>query len=292
MAAPLSSLEELSVSGNDLQEFDITMFPALHSLNVDHNMIPVLQGVSNAKQLSRLSWRDQRLSSPPHVQSLPELEHLHVSSNSIPIFKPLTTFLNLRTLELASSGLHSLSPDFGRRCPNIRTLNLNFNAVRDLRPLRGIHRLVRLYLVGNRISKLRQTAAALDSISEGLQELDLRNNPLTLGFLLPLREPIDDKRLVLQGYQQEPADARPNSTWEVKYLLPRPDGQEDRVARERFDEATKVRRRVYEVLLMNTCPSLALLDGLEVERTDAGKKDEVWRRLREMGVLKTLESQV
>lgn len=146
--------------------------------------------------------------------------------------------------------------------------------------------------MGNRISKLRQTAAALDSISKGLQELDLRNNPLTLGFVLPLQEPIEDKRLVLQGHQQEPIGAGSKSTWEVKYLLPRPDSQEDRIARERFDEATKVRRRVYEMLLTNTCPSLALLDGLEVERADIGRKDEVWRRLREMGVLKSLEAHV
>ena len=70
------------------------------------------------------------------------------------------------------------------------------------------------------------------------------------------------------------------------YLLPRLDKEIDTISRERLDEDTKLRRRVYEMLLVNACKDLQHLDGLEVDRSIVGKKDGIWERLVELGVLR------
>ena len=284
--APLSDLEDLTLSNNELQGLDVTALPALRCLAVDNNVLSVIHGITNRRDSFRLSLRCQRTLHPPSFQSLHELEYLNFSSNAISTFNTRSNFLNLKILELASSGLHSLPPDFGQKCPNIRTLNLNFNALRDLRPLHEIHRLERLYLAGNRISKLRQTTAALETLGRSLKEMDLRDNPLTVGFYLPQRDPIADKQLVLQNRDCLATSDTPGTAWEMKCLLPRLNEREDQLARERFDEATKIRRRVYEMLVTNTCQRLRLLDGLEVCREEIEKRDNVWQKLRELGVLK------
>ena len=289
--APLSNLEELNLSANELQGLDVTALPALRRLALDNNVLSVIHGITNRKNSLRLSLRCQRTLHPPSFQYLHELECLNFSSNAISTFNTRLNFLNLKALELASSGLHSFPPDFGQKCPNIRTLNLNFNALRDLRPLLKIHRLERLYLAGNRISKLRQTTAALETLGHSLQEMDLRNNPLTVGFYLPQREPLVDKQLVLQNRGGLTTNDTPGTDWEMKCLLPRLDEREDQLARERFDESTKIRRRVYEMLVTNTCQRLRLLDGLEVYREDIRKRDDVWQKLRELGVLKEWAAQ-
>ena len=72
----------------------------------------------------------------------------------------------------------------------------------------------------------------------------------------------------------------------LAYLLPTANKTADELYTERLDDDTKLRRRVYELLVSNGCKKLEMLDGLTVERGRAGKKDWVWERLVELGVLK------
>ena len=74
---------------------------------------------------------------------------------------------------------------------------------------------------------------------------------------------------------------------EDAYLLPALNRENDRISSESLDEDTKLRRRVYEMLLLGTCKGLRVLDGLQVERKDVGRRDEVWGRLKELGILRS-----
>ena len=76
-------------------------------------------------------------------------------------------------------------------------------------------------------------------------------------------------------------DAEAGST----YLLPGMDKDADNAARERLDEDTKIRRRVYEMLIALKCRELKVLDGLQLDRRRVVAKDKVWDRLKELGVL-------
>ncbi|KAL9609274.1 MAG: hypothetical protein Q9167_005943 [Letrouitia subvulpina] len=314
----IPNLETLNVSSNRLQDIDISRLPHLRVLNIDQNFIASIQGLALHRNLEILSWRGQSLSptAEPHLdyQSCHSLRKLYLSSNVLPTasFSPASPFLNLQHLELASTGLQSLSEDFGLLCPNIRTLNLNYNALRDLRPLLGIERLESLHLVGNRIARLRRTVTVLERLSRGgLREVDLRGNGVCLGFYVPLSVPLS-----VQNQQQKKSDRSRElkrdlvvpprlslreddddededegmgiGIEEEKYRLPPADPEADARMRENLDEDTKIRRRVYEILVLTKCRSLERLDGLEVKarREAVGRRDRVWERLRELGILR------
>lgn len=145
-----------------------------------------------------------------------------------------------------------------------------------------------MYLAGNRISRLRRTAAVFERVAKELIEADLRNNPLTVGFYTP--QPRDsstsDQQLALHASASSSDDDDHTFNPSHKHLLPPSSKAADTASRERLDEDTKLRRRVYEMLVVCGCKRLKVLDGLEVDRGAVVRKDGVWERLREVGVLR------
>ena len=293
---PLHALDSLNISSNSLITIDTVHMPSLRTLNIDRNSISFIAGLKQLKRLITLSWREQSLDSGSafheiQYQDCQNIHNLYHSSNILSSFAPASPFLNLRNLELASTGIKALAPSFGKNLLNLRILNLNYNAVRDLRPLLGIIKLQRVFLAGNRISRLRQTTMVLERLGIELEELDLRWNPLTTGFYTPQESTLRPERStalqapkqILQILQAENTNIQ--STEE--YLLPAIDKNLDSQLRARLDDDTKLRRRVYEMLIMSSCRHLKALDGLQVERKSLGKKDEVWNRLLDLGVLKS-----
>lgn len=268
--------------------------PKLKKFNVDKNLIMQIGNLDCLKQLETFSWREQTVT---HASGLSEIQYnncyevrsLYLSGNPLSDFAPSTPFLNLNHLEVASTGLQSFPPDFGLQCPNIRILNTNYNAIHDLRPLLGIVKLEKLFFAGNRVSRLRRTAAVLDRVGKGLLEFDLRNNPLTVGFYTPQESSREEKRVVPHGRNSRADDdlADPDLQNNRAYLLPTADKTADNISRERLDEETKLRRRVYEMLVINSCKMLERLDGLEVDRQMVSRRDGIWERLIDLGVLKT-----
>ena len=115
----------------------------------------------------------------------------------------------------------------------------------------------------------------------------MRNNPLTVGFYTP--QPAgskSEKQLVLSSSNPPQDDDEDEADPTEAYLLPASDREADKVARKRLDGDTKLRRRVYEMLLAANCKQLHMLDGLEVDRREIGRRDEIWERLRELGILR------
>ncbi|KAG8527700.1 uncharacterized protein KY384_007854 [Bacidia gigantensis] len=304
-SSELPYLEGLNLADNRLSSIDIAQAPKLNRLVLDRNAIQCIDGTKVAPHLHHLSWREQQL--PAHTtinyQCLQETHHLYLSGNTISSFAPTNSFLNLRTLELASCGLQTLSSDFGQKCPNLRCVNMNFNALRDLEPFLGITKLQKLYLVGNRITRLRRNVAILSRLGAEVSELDLRNNPLTVGFYTPAPNHSSkdegatndqgERRLVLQNHHHAHKSFEADSkSWEgeiaeggTKYYLLSLDAAEDTRFRERLDEDTKIRRRVYEMMLVRASKGLERLDGLEVDRERVAERDGIAERLRELCVL-------
>lgn len=289
---PLHRLQSLNISNNNLTFIDLDELPSLKTLNLDQNSIGSIESIGSLKRLENLSWRNQELIptygfSEVQYQHCHELCHLYLSGNHLSIFAPSTPFLNLHHLELASMGLKTLSSDFGPKCPNLRTLNINYNAIQDLRPLLGVVKLENLHASGNRISKLRRMASVLQRLCAELKEVDLRNNPLTVGYYTPSEPNQNEKRVALRSHEHgSHGDDEDGDLEAVRaYLLPLVDKEADIASRERLDEDTKIRRRVYEMMVVHACRKLQRLDGLEVSRKMVGRRDGVWERLVELGVL-------
>lgn len=288
-STPLLALEVFNISKNRILTIDVTQMPNLRTLNMDKNCISQIQGLNHIKRLENLSWREQSLVpgsgfAEIQYQDCHNVQNLYLSNNVLSSFAPSTRFLDLQSLELASTGLKSLSADFGHKVPNLQILNLNYNALRDVRPLLGIASLQKLSMAGNRISRLRQTATVLERLGDDLVEVDVRRNPLTVGFYTPHESTsTPEKRMVVQEHKH----ARESGTEESAkaYLLPIISRETDTLSRARLDEDTKLRRRVYEMLMVSGCTGLVLLDGMEVDRSGVGRRDGVWERLIELGIL-------
>jgi hypothetical protein len=171
--------------------------------------------------------------------------------------------------------------------PNLRSLNLNANAIADLRPLLNIKALRELHVAGNRLARLRKTSAVLAKLSS-LEVLDLRDNPFSLGF----HPQAVESRLVstsddLPGDEEDAPPTIPREVEEpMQFLLPPCDKDVDTQYYTRLDEGTRLRRRVYEMLLANECRSLEQLDGLPFVREDVLVRDDVWERLVLLGVVR------
>ena len=305
---PLSNLQTLNISSNRLAFIDLAELPNLKTLDLDKNSIASIEGLDNLKVLETVSWREQTLISAygfseVQYQDCYEVRNLYLSGNRLSTFAPSRAFLNLHHLELASTGLQVLSSDFGVKCPNLRTININYNAIRDLQPLLGIVKLERLFLVGNRLSKLRRTIRILQRLGTTLLEVDLRNNPLTVGFHTPQEPAREDNQVALQRRSQRTdseekqvalqkrnqlADNEDQDA-ELKrieaFLLPALNKEMDNTLRERLDEDTKLRRRVHELLIAHACPHLEQLDGVGLDVKVVKKKDGVWERLVELGIV-------
>ncbi|TRX97370.1 hypothetical protein FHL15_001648 [Xylaria flabelliformis] len=270
----LLSLRSLKLSDNDIQTLDVAVFPSLRLLHVDRNSITTMTGFSQCRYLDSLSLREQKgnnVLDTSFLDSACEVRKLFLSGNRLSGFNPGIDFLNLQYLELANCGLQSLAPDIGQLMPNLRVLNINFNAIDDLWPLRYIPRLKKLLAVGNRLSEAGKVANALAEFPH-LSRLDLRNNGATLGFYAPVQT------LVPAGDNGKEAEFDP-------FALPDGDVERQEKFASRLDMSTRMRKRVYDMVVLNDCRQLKMLDGLPVPKDIALKRDDVWKALLKSGII-------
>lgn len=153
--------------------------------------------------------------------------------------------------------------------PNVRVLNLNYNALTDLRPLAGMSRLVKLNCAGNRIRSVRKLQQALERC-RAVKWVDFRSNPLTLGFYPPA---VMTVARVGEEYAKDP------------FEVGEADRSEDERHVLRMDMEMRCERRRYWVLLAEACGKLKGVDGLVFERAGVEGEDEVWREMRKKGWL-------
>ncbi|KAI1751224.1 hypothetical protein F4782DRAFT_506331 [Xylaria castorea] len=276
----LPCLRILKLSDNDIQTLDVSVFPSLRLLHIDRNSITTMTGFSQCRYLDSLSFREQKgnnILDTSFLDSACEVRKLFLSGNRLSGFSPGIDFLNLQYLELANCGLQSLAPDIGQLMPNLRILNINFNAIDDLWPLRYIPRLKKLLAVGNRLSEAGKVANALAEFPH-LSRLDLRNNGATLGFYAPVQT------LVPAGDSGKEAEFDP-------FALPDADvGRQEKFA-SCLDMNTRMRKRVYDMVVLNDCRQLKMLDGLPVPKDAVLKKDDVWKALMESGIVTEQEEE-
>ncbi|KAF7551998.1 hypothetical protein G7Z17_g4638 [Cylindrodendrum hubeiense] len=267
----IKGLRELELGDNNLTYLDVSNLPNLHSLHADRNRIVELTGFSHTRRLDSLSLREQRGDQALDLAFLStayEIRKLFLSGNYLGTFEPTVDFLNLQLLELANCGIQSLPSNLGQLMPNLRTLNLNFNAVSDLAPLRFIPRMKKLLVAGNRLADSTTVTELLIEFPH-LTQLDLRDNPVTLGFYPSVQVLVSMDRT---GFVDP-------------FMLPDGDVGRDELYASRLDETTKLRRRLHQIVFAASCRRLRKLDGLPLRREVVLFKDELYQTLVAEGLL-------
>ncbi|PWY91758.1 hypothetical protein BO94DRAFT_512752 [Aspergillus sclerotioniger CBS 115572] len=248
---------------------------------------------------------------------------------SLQSLSPSTPLLSLQLLDIASCSLQGLPNDFASSFPNVVVLNLNFNSLTGVNELAGMKCLSRLTAAGNNLTRLRRLCQVLSHIgrtSKGkacsLQKVDIRSNPLTVRFYPPVirngKENVKKLKMKEElGYQHHVGldipsalaefgrsgemthldavgeDDMPSPAKEIEvndpYTLPLADPLADQRYLIHMDESTRLRRRIFELMLYaGTGGSIRLLDGLELRPSvhDGSDMDRAWAKLEKLGVLK------
>jgi Leucine-rich repeat (LRR) protein len=252
VAATMPRLKHLSLRSCGLMTLDVSHFTNLRTLEVDNNSLTAIAGLDDLKKLDLLSMCAQDLDDGSRIEIFDtpmEAQTVRLSRNTIPDLQLNHAFMSVKHLDLSDTGLTILPSNFGTQLPNLRTLDLSYNGLKDVRPLAPLRGLVSLKLTGCRIERLRKTVATVGKLGK-LLKLDIKDNPLTQGFYGP-------------------------------------DSSEDRIYKGKLDEQTAVRRRTYELLMAYSCKCEGfMLDGLEFDAAAAVAKDHIWERLVELGVLR------
>jgi protein NUD1 len=344
---PLRNLRSLKLSNNRLLAFDVDGFPSLRLLYLDKNCLSTIDGLDKCHHLETLSVREQ---APLQVDdgaasyfdidlnALKDIRKLFLSSNRLAerVLSPSRPLLTLQLLDAASCALPSLPSHFGTTFPNLRVLNLNFNALSSVEALAGMNGLSRLTLVGNRIGKLRKFCQVLNRLGRtgtsgpsSVKTVDLRGNPLTVGFYPPPisgsgrgggnNKPLESNPDAERGVQSEQRStalasfghcvdiAGPEDLFDCDkiegwndmeiddpYTVPPADMEADQKYLSSLDESTKLRRMAVELMLYTgTGGAIQVLDGLalrSVLERGGTDVDRVWGKLEELGVLKKSQS--
>lgn len=288
-----SHMTSLSLRNNRLESLDLSRCVGLRYLNVDENQLSTIHGLEKLQHLDVLAMRKQSLSEASSGLSILDQQiharSLYLSSNAFSSLELPHSYHSVQKLELACCGLKELPKDFGLKFSNLRNLNLSFNALKDLRPLLNIPHLESLHVAGNRICRLRKTVAAISKMQH-LRRFDSRDNPFTLGFYPPTATAANEQSLIPSS---DPFDITESET-ETQIqrraaralLLPSADRAADTEHCGRLDEDSKLRRRVYELMLCQGSRTLQKLDGLSFDRARIGIRDDVWNRLIDLGVMR------
>ncbi|KAL4819674.1 hypothetical protein BDW67DRAFT_182002 [Aspergillus spinulosporus] len=248
---------------------------------------------------------------------------------SLQTLSPSAPLLSLQLLDVATCGLKALPKDFATKFPNIRVLNLNFNSLEGVNELLGMNCLSRLTVAGNSISRLRRICQVLSRIGRTsksnsctLQKVDIRHNPLTVRFYppaltgsgkpqpqklilnegrrsghshgldldLPLMEQLEREGQLLQVSGEDGEDtARADPEIDDPYTLPPADPLSDQKHLAHLDQATRLKRRVFELMLYaGTGGAIKVLDGLDFRPVlePGSDMNQAWARLERLGVLK------
>lgn len=340
-SSSLISLRALRLSGNRLDRFDVKNFSSVSLLYLDQNRLSAIASLEHCSNLEVLSVREQ--SSPSEDNSsfaldldlgqVKDVRKLFLSSNKLAsgCLLPSAPLLQLQLFDLAACTLPALPEDFASNFPNVKVLNINFNSLVELEPLVGMNCLSRLSIVGNRLARMRRICQILSRLGRtgrgnlcSLRKLDIRGNPLTIGFYPPAltgngsnadRKKLKDQDKVVLRQQENRrdlsdalADLDQNDqlaqavTWEDgskgerdvevndPFTLPLADPCADAKYLSHLDKATRLRRSVLELLLYaGTSGSLNTLDGLELRPSlgeDSPDMGKAWSKLEELGVLK------
>ncbi|KAJ3282050.1 hypothetical protein HK104_011127 [Borealophlyctis nickersoniae] len=210
----LPNLEILSLNDNAISVFDGGRLTGLRRLYLDRNALGRVEGENTLEGLELLSLESQRGSKIPRLE----------------------------TLELRRTGLKGIPKALSQSAPRLRHLDLDDNAIVDVRGLKGLQELRSLHLKGNNIGDFASTLKVVKTL-ERIQTLDMRCNPITARFYIATENPP-----ALYDAQWSEADAE---------------------FRKSLSDSEFVRRLCYRSKLISSLwQSIRVLDGIQVAEGD------------------------
>ncbi|KAI8089419.1 uncharacterized protein BX664DRAFT_314627 [Halteromyces radiatus] len=260
LTKPMEYLKVLRICFNRISTFDGSFFPDLRTLYLDDNHISYFTNFNCISRLSDVSIRDQ-CDQPMdwHLQQLRGTRTLYLSGNHIHHIDTMVDFFGLEYLELCDAHMKKLPRDFAQQLPNLSVLNLSYNHLESIKPLRKLGYLQRLILVGNQMENVNDLVKHLQSL-EKLQFLDLRENPVSCRYYSPLNGKNSSSnqtyRYIIEDHNEE---------WILK----------DMEHVRSLSLPWLQRRLTYRALFIKACIKLTRMDGILITDQDRTQVDYI-----------------
>ncbi|KTW28847.1 hypothetical protein T552_01476 [Pneumocystis carinii B80] len=240
-------LRVLKLSKNSLKKFDPKNFPNLRILSLDNNNLGDMNEIRYLAKLEKLSIRNQKLGKLNlELNSLMNIKKICISLNPICSLDFSSRLLTLQYLELVNVQMTALPQSFAEMALNIRMLNLSHNHLKNIDPLKGMPLLKRLFINGNQISKITDVIEVLSSL-KALRDFDMRLNPCVINLYPPFFSLDMNNSSIFFGLQMKLYD----NTWAEK----------DKEFVKTLPKKIQLRRKLYQDLILSSCPPLKWLNG-------------------------------
>ncbi|KAG5519429.1 hypothetical protein PMAC_002056 [Pneumocystis sp. 'macacae'] len=249
----MPKLRVLKLSMNSLKKFNSANFSNLRTLFLDNNNLQYINEINCLKKLENLSIRNQKLNGLNiELNSLINIKKVYMSLNPIRSLNFSSPLLTLQHLELVNVQMISLPESFSKMNLNLRTLNLSYNHLKDINPLKEMPMLKQLFINGNQVSKITSVIEVLSTLKD-LHRFDMRLNPCVVNLYPPFFSLDSNSSSVHFSLQIKSHD----DTWVEK----------DRTFFKILPKKLQLRRRLYQDLILSSCPFLKWLNGKNISET-------------------------
>ncbi|KAG4305076.1 hypothetical protein PORY_001246 [Pneumocystis oryctolagi] len=246
----MPKLRVLKLSMNSLKKFDPINFSNLRILFLDSNNLQSINEINCLKKMECLSIRNQKIGRLNiELSSLMNIRKIYMSLNPICSLSLSSPLLTLQYLELVNVQITSLPESFSKMGLNLRTLNLSYNHLKDISPLKGMPMLKRLFINGNQISKISNVVEILSTL-KSLQNFDMRLNPCVINLYPPFFSLDSNNSSIHFSLQMKLYD----NTWVEK----------DKAFFKTLPKKLQLRRGLYRDLILSSCPLLKWLNGKNI----------------------------
>jgi len=276
LGSRLPALQTLRVSDNRLTTLNVAGLDCLRTLYADDNRLSEVIGLEDCQTLHNLSLRNQSQQLRFTTREVRHVKRLYLSGNPLHRQFFSCTLPHLSYAELSSCQLATLPP-LRQTMPNVVTLVLNWNHFRHLDFLQGLEHVQRVVAVGCRVESLE-----MDTVLGGLEdlrELDLRMNTFSLGWYLPVTSDGESKRR-----QQIAAEGKGHDTPLQSSASPTPEDL-DKKYRRGLPDDLYVPRAMWRGLVMERCPAMERLDGLDITEKERVKIKKLLIQLTQSGLV-------
>ncbi|CAG8537437.1 280_t:CDS:2 [Ambispora gerdemannii] len=265
----MNALVCLKIGRNQLVELNVKRMPNLRALVLDHNKLKEIKNSEMLARIATFSARNQKRDDKINInfKHIRGVENLYLTGNPLTKLETMTEFFKLDLIELSKVGLKELPEKFYEMCPGVSYINLNYNYLTNIRPLRRLAHLKQLTVICNELSNYEMVLEVTKRLST-LKYCDLRCNPFTMKFYPSLESLLiayESRRHIwditeTKKYQKE---------WDIR----------DKEFRENIPDDIFVKRNIYRFSIIRRCPHMIRLDGSNVEESERIEGEKWYRRL-------------
>ncbi|CAG8633547.1 11899_t:CDS:10, partial [Ambispora leptoticha] len=268
----MNTLACLKLGQNKLIELNVKRTPNLRVLVLDHNELKEIKNSEMLTRIATFSIRNQKNDNKVNLnfKHLRGVEKLYLTGNPLTKLETMTEFFKLDLIELSNVGLKELPEKFYEICPGVSYINLNYNHLIDIRPLRRLTRLKELTVICNELSG-HEILEVIKRLST-LKYCDLRCNPITMKFYPSLESLLiayESKKHIWDITQNK----KDQKEWDLR----------DEEFLKNISDDIYVKRSYYRFSIIRRCPNMVCLDGLKVEES-ARIEGEKWYRQLPVGI--------